>query len=235
MNNLLIILTVVLYYSGVLFAFKKWGKVGLYAWIVIGTVFANLEVNKLVDIFGFEMTLGNVLFSSTFLVTDIMSECFGKEESKKCVQLGVFASICMIVMTNIALLFKPSANDIMQESMQTLFGTVPRICAASLFTYILVQIWDIFAYHKIWDITTKKFKNKERFLWLRNNGSTILSQLINSVLFNALAFGGVYDNSTLISIIVCSFVFCLILALLDTPFMYLARIINKDNKKTSHK
>lgn len=232
MNNLLLIVTIVLYYGLLLVSFKRFGKVGLFAWIIIGTIFANLEVNKLIDAFGVEMTLGNVLFSSTFLATDIMSECFSKEDSKICVHIGVFASICMIIITNIVVIFVPSSNDTISEALKTVVLNVPRICISSLLAYIIVQFFDIFMYHKIWDITSKKSKDKRKFLWLRNNGSTICSQLLNAILFNVFAFGGIYKSYTLISIFLSTFVLGLILAIFDTPFIYLARMIHEktDNK-----
>jgi uncharacterized integral membrane protein (TIGR00697 family) len=231
MNSILLVVTIILYYGLLLVAFKRFGKTGLFAWIIIGTVFANLEVNKLIDAFGVEMTLGNVLFSSTFLATDIMSECFSKEDSKTCVRIGVFASICMIIITNIAVLFVPSANDTINDALKTVVSNVPRICIASLGAYIIVQFFDIFMYHKIWDLTTTS-KTRHDKLWMRNNGSTICSQLLNSILFNVFAFAGIFDVQTLVSVILSTFVLGLILAIFDTPFIYLARLIHE---KTGNK
>lgn len=229
MNELLFILTIILYFGGMLLTKKLWGKQGLYIWIVIGTVFANIEINKLVNIFGMEMTLGNVLFASTFLVTDIMSECYGKENSKKAVNIGIFASICLIIISQIALAFVPSTNDTMQTSLQGVFGQIPRICIASFVVYAIVQRFDVWLYHKIWDFTEKKTRDKKKYLWLRNNGSTITSQLLNNILFTLGAFYGVYDTNTLISIIISSYAIGLILALLDTPFIYIARRMKDKN------
>ena len=229
MNELLFILTIILYYGGMLLTKKLWGKQGLYIWIVIGTIFANLEINKLVTIFGMEMTLGNVLFASTFLVTDIMSECYGKENSKRAVNIGVFASVCLIVISQIALAFVPSANDTMQASMQGVFGQIPRICIASFVVYAIVQRFDVWLYHKIWNFTEKKTGDKKKYLWLRNNGSTMTSQLLTYVLFTLGAFYGIYDAKTLISIIISSYVIGVVLALLDTPFIYIARRMKDKN------
>ena len=78
---------------------------------------------------------------------------------------------------------------------------------------------------KWWDITTKKTGNKERFLWLRNNGSTLISQIINTVIFTTIAFAGWYDTKTLMSIMLSSYIIYVCTSLLDTPFVYLARRI----------
>lgn len=225
MNELLFIATIILYFGMLLFVKKMWGKTGLMIWVVIGTVFANIEINKLISLFGAELTLGNVLFSSTFLATDIISECYGKKESKMAVNIGCFASIAAIVITQLAILFVPSANDIVHSAMVTLLGQIPRICAASFIVYIIAQKFDVWAYHKIWEFTTKKSGSREKYLWLRNNGSTLLSQLINTILFTTLAFYGTYDFNTMISIMISSYVLSLILAIIDTPFIYIARKI----------
>ena len=90
MNNLLIIFTVILYYSGVLFAFKKWGKIGLYAWIIIGTVFANLEVNKLVDYLGgMDNIVDTQVNLSRFIVTLRDISLANKEEIQKLGAKGI--------------------------------------------------------------------------------------------------------------------------------------------------
>ena len=81
----------------------------------------------------------------------------------------------------------------------------------------------------------KKFGDKRRFLWLRNNGSTLISQILNTALFTAFAFWGTYDFGTLVSIFLSSYVIYIFTSLLDTPAVYLARLIHdkKEQKKIS--
>ena len=93
MNELLLIISVVFIYGVVLLAYMLFGKAGLYATSAVATVFANIEVLILVDAFGMEQTLGNVLFASTFLVTDILSECEGKKAANKAVYIGLFTTL----------------------------------------------------------------------------------------------------------------------------------------------
>ena len=145
-----------------------------------------------------------------------MSECFGKEESKKCVQLGVFASICMIVMTNIALLFKPSANDIMQESMQTLFSLNLRISISSIVMFFISNNLDIFLFEKI----KKKLPNQ---LWVRNNVATIVCNVLENYFFIFFAFVGLYDVPTMLNIATTISVVEIVIALFDTPFVYISK------------
>ena len=93
----------------------------------------------------------------------------------------------------------------------------------SLGVYAVCQHFDVWLYHKIWELTTNRSGDSGRFLWLRNNGATMISQLLNTTLFNLGAFWGVHDGKTLTSVIIAGYVIYLVTSLLDTPFIYLAR------------
>ena len=95
-NELLLILTLLLTFSGVLAFYKIFGKTGLHVWTAMATITANIEVLILIHAFGMDQTLGNILFASNFLVTDILSELHGKEEANKAVNIGIAASIAFI-------------------------------------------------------------------------------------------------------------------------------------------
>ena len=88
-NNAIFIITVILYLGSVLFMYKMFGKHGLYAFAVFSTLLGNIAVCKCVDIFGFSTTAGNVLYAATFLVTDILSEKYGKKAASKAVALSL--------------------------------------------------------------------------------------------------------------------------------------------------
>ncbi|MDD6920237.1 MAG: queuosine precursor transporter [Eubacteriales bacterium] len=230
MNEALLLGSVFIFYSLVLVFMKLFGLHGLYVWIVVATIAANIEVLILVDAFGIEQTLGNVLFASTFLVTDIISENYGKKEANKGVNIGIAASALFILISQIWLLFEPSKNDWAMESIKTIFTNTPRIMAASLLVYAISQKLDVWLYHKWWAFTEKKYGNKNKYLWLRNNGSTLFSQFINIVMFNIAAFAGVYDVSTVINIVVAGYIIYIVTSLLDTPFVYLSRRIKPADK-----
>ncbi len=223
MNELLLIISLPLIYGSVLAAYKFFGKTGLFAWTVFATITANIEVLLLVDAFGIEQTLGNILFGSTFLVTDILSEKYGKKNAQIAVDLGVATSIGFIVLSRLWLLYMPAVNDWAMPSFQTIFSNTPRVMLASVLVFAIVQRFDVWLYHKWWDFSKRKFGDSSRFLWLRNNGSTMLSQLMNTLLYTFGAFGGLYELPTLISICISSYVIFFITSLADTPFVYLAR------------
>ena len=97
MNELLLIVSLVLIYSTVLLAYRFLGKEGMYCYTVFATITANLEVLLMVDAFGLEQTLGNVLFAATFLITDILSENESKEDANKAVNIGVLTTVAFII------------------------------------------------------------------------------------------------------------------------------------------
>ena len=232
-NELLLIGSVIFIFGSVPLAFKFFGKIGLYCIGVVVTILANIEVTLLVDAFGMEQTLGNVLFAVTFLITDILSECEGKKAANKSVTLGIFATLFYLAITQSWKLYIPSENDFMQENLISVFSTAPRIVIASLASYAISQFFDVWLYHKWWAFTSKRFEDKRKFLWLRNNGSTLISQMVNTVSFNLCAFMGVYNVKTVVSIVVSSYVIYVFTSLLDTPIVYLARKIHEKRLKSA--
>lgn len=226
-NEVLLVLSIFIIYGSELLFFKVFGKYGLYCFTSIATIAANIEVLIVIKAFGMEMTLGNVLFASTFLATDIISELYGKKDAKRAVNLGIATSFVFILLSQWWLLYTPTEADFSMPAMTTIFSNTPRLMIVSMVVYAIVQQFDVWAYHKWWSFTEKRFGNKEKFLWLRNNGSTLLSQLLNDLLFTFGAFWGIYQMDTLINIAVASYGIYIVTSLADTPFVYLARKIYK--------
>ena len=225
-NEILLLVSLVLTFSTVVFLFWLFREQGLYLWTVLATIAANIEVLIMVTAFGMEMTLGNILFASTFLVTDILSELYGKKSAQRAVTLGIATSVIFIAISQSWMLYVPNENDFASPAIRTVFSNTPRLMAVGIIVYVIVQLFDVWAYHKWWAFTEKKFGDRKKFLWLRNNGSTMISQLLNTVLFTWGAFLGTHDTPTLISIAVSSYVIFLITSLADTPFVYLARYLH---------
>lgn len=226
-NEILLLASLFALFGGLLLVLRFFGRAGLYTYSAVATVLANIEVMILVDAFGMEMTLGNILFASTFLVTDILSELYGKQYAQKAVNLGVFSSALFLLVSQSWLLYVPSASDWAAPAIRTLFTNTPRLLLASLVVYALAQTFDVWLYHKWWSFTTKRFGDGERFLWLRNNGSTLISQLLNALLYTIFAFAGTYSPDTLISITLSSYVVFIFTSLADTPVIYAARRMKK--------
>lgn len=224
-NETLLALSVLLIYGSVLIFYYFFGVSGLYCWTVFACITANIEVLLLVDAFGMEQTLGNVMFASSFLVTDILSETSGKEEAQKAVNIGIATSIIFILVSQLWLLYTPSPNDWVRPSFEAIFSNTPRLMFASFLVYAITQRIDVYLYHAWWKFTNNKFHDSRKYLWLRNNGSTMISQLLNTVLYTFGAFFGIYSFNTLIHICFSSYIVFIITSLLDTPFVYFARNI----------
>ena len=232
MNEILLIGSLIFIYGMALLGYKLFGKTGLYCISAAATILANIEVLIMIKAFGAEQTLGNVLFAVTFLITDILSECEGKKAADKAVYSSFFASIFFLVLSQSWLHYVPSESDWASPAIRTIFSNTPRMIIASLAVYGISQLFDVWLYHKIWDMTSKKSGNRRSFLWLRNNGSTLVSQLINTFLFTLFAFYGTYGLSQIISIFISSYVIYIFTSLLDTPVVYLARRVS-DKRKTA--
>ena len=216
MNIILGFINIIVVFSLVVLIEKLFKKEGLYVWLSLAVILANIVVSKTIDMFGFTTSLGNVFFASTFLATDIMSEKYSKEDAKKGIYLSVFCSITFIIVMQIALAFIPNKEDVINSSMKTLFGLSIRTTLASMVMFFISNIFDIYLYNKL----KEKYPNK---LWFRNNIATIISNCTENFLFVTLAFIGIFDISVILSIAITKTIIEIIIALCDTPFLYLSK------------
>ena len=221
MNIVLGIISIFITFGFVVLIEKLFKKEGLFAWISIATIIANILVCKSVDILGITTSLGNAMFASIFLATDIMNEKYGYKESRKAVILGVCSQVIFLIMTQIALIYIPSEEDQVNESMRTLFSINIRVSIASIVMYGASNMLDIYLYEKI----RKKFPNK---LWVRNNVATIVSNCLENYFFYFFAFIGIYNFATIISIATSVSIIEMTIAIIDTPFLYLSRKLSKE-------
>ena len=235
MNELLLIITLLVSFGGTILFLKVFGKGGLYAWIGIATVFANIEVTIVVHAFGMDQTLGNTLFAATFLATDILSEIYGKKDAGKGVLAGIFTSLTFILLSFMWVHYIPAESDWASEFVHGLFSNTPRMLLSSLIAYVVSESVDVSLYHAWWNFTEKKTGSHKKMLWLRNNGSTLISQFINIVIFNFGAFLGIYSFKELLSITASCYVIYVATSLLDTPFVYIARMIANPPEKSEEK
>ena len=134
----------------------------------------------------------------------------------------------MTLLMNLALAFQPLAGDefaaTTHDATSTIFSLMPRIAIASLTAYLLSQRHDVWAYH-FW---RKRF-SKDNQIWLRNNLSTMVSQLIDSSVFVLIAFYGVFETSVLLEIFITTYILKWVVAAADTPFIYWGKRIFKKN------
>ncbi|MEG9194352.1 MAG: queuosine precursor transporter [Archaeoglobales archaeon] len=216
-------------FSGITIAFKFFGRAGLYAWMALSIIIANIQVTKIVEVFGLVTAMGNVIYGSTFLATDILTERYGVRYARKAVLIGFFAMIFATLIIQLTLFFEPHESDTVSPAMAQVFHFMPSAMVASLTAYVISQTHDIWAF-EMW-----RKRTRGRFLWLRNNASTMVSQLIDNVTFTLLFFvvfnpefletlgwDGIFD------IFITSYAMKFVVAVFDTPFVYLNVRIKPD-------
>lgn len=223
-NELLWFMWILVNFGFITLAYKMFGKTGLYAWIAFGTVIANIQVTKNIELFGLEATLGNIMYGTLFLVTDSLGELFGYEESKKAVKIGFFTLLATVVIMQMALLFTPTVWDEGHTALAYTFGLIPRIALGSIIAYFISQFLDIKLFAKI-----KERMPQDKYLWVRNNGSTLVSQLVDTIIFVPIAFLGLYPFEVVVSIFITTYLFKVLVAFADTPFIYIMKKIKPMN------
>jgi len=203
----------------VIFSYRLFGKTGLYIWTATAVILANIQVMKTIQVFGLVTALGNVIYASIFLSTDILNENHSKKDAQKAVWIGFFVLITTAIIMQITLQFIPDVTDSLSGNIEAIFSFFPRIAFASLVAYLISQTHDVWFFAKL----KKKYNGKN--LWLRNNLSTIISQLIDNTIFTLIVFVGEQEWIIIGQIFLTSLILKTIVAACDTPFIYLARKI----------
>jgi queuosine precursor transporter len=222
MSNEVILLSQALMGFGlILCALRFGGPLHLKIIAVAATLLMNIFVLKQFTVFGLEITGGNVCYAMVFLCTDAISELYGPKAARKLVILGFLASTLMVLFSQFILAYQPNSFDFAHDALNTIFSFSPRIVFFSLLSYLIAQNISIALFHRI------KRATQGRMLWLRNNISTLVGQTFDTVFFTMTALYGVIDN--LGEVMLFSLIVKLMLAALDTPFLYLARAIHKED------
>ncbi|WP_394750690.1 queuosine precursor transporter [Spongiimicrobium salis] len=165
----------------------------------------------------FEVSVGILPYPITFLITDLISEIFGKKKANQIVTAGIFASFFSMGIILLGDLAPAIANSPVDDAIfSKVFALSPIAVLASMIAYLLAQYVDIAVYH-FWKRLTKG-----KHLWLRNNGSTFLSQFIDTfTVVLLLCTFKVLPWSLFYGLVVSGFIFKIFIAFLDTPFLYL--------------
>ena len=184
-QELLWVLTVVYDLGLAIILYRFFGKYGLYAAVILGIVLGNLQGGKVsqLEFFGYSFTasMGAILYSGIYFATDVLNEKFGREEANRAVMLGFVANIAVMITLLISVQFKPSqitgsALEV-HNAISTLASYSPVFVIGSLIAYLVSQTFDVWIFHKI------KLLTDGKYLWLRNNVSTITSQALDTFLY----------------------------------------------------
>lgn len=185
---------------------------------IAGLLAANLLGSKVTTLFGIAVSVGIFAYPLTFLMTDAIAEVYGKKKAKQVVWAALIAQILVLFLTVIAVKLPPASRYTLNEQYVVVFNSSIRMMVASLIAFIASQTHDIWAF-EFW-----KEKTKGKWLWLRNNASTIVSQAIDTLLFMFIAFYHISDKFTtpfILQLCLSYWLFKVAFALLDTPFVYL--------------
>ena len=145
-NSLLYFASILFYMGGTVFMYKKFGKTGIFIWSAISVIMANVEALKMVDMFGFNSGLGNAVYASSFLATDILSEMYGKKDGIKAVNIGLITTIIWVIFSQQVMWFIPNSFDYINPAFQQVFTLSPVFALGGIFTYAVTQRADVYLY-----------------------------------------------------------------------------------------
>ena len=182
---------------------------------ITSLLIANVLSAKIVTFWGFVVPAAIVAYPLTFLMTDLIGELWGKEQANQAVKLGFICQIASLIMIGLAILLPVAPFADNQAEFRSIMAQSFRVVAASLVAYYCSQSWDVWIFHKIRDISTGH-------KWIRNNVSTMTSQLIDTAIFITIAFVGKVPN--IWTMIFSQYLIKIIYAALDTiPFYLLTK------------
>ena len=224
-QELLWLLTVIYDLGLAILLYRFFGKYGLYTAVVLGIILGNLQGGKVseLEIFGYSFTasMGAILYSGIYFATDVLNEKYGRKEANRAVMLGFFANIAVMITLALSIQFKPSdiAGSALEvhNAISVLAGYSPIFVVGSLVAYLISQTFDVWFFHKIRSYTG------ESKLWLRNNLSTITSQLLDTMIYQFTWVLAGMDLKTAFMIAITKYVFKVVIAGIDTIFIYWVR------------
>ncbi len=214
MNFFISFIYLILSFSLTVLCDKKYGKLGLTIWMCVSVILCNIQTIKIAEVFGWIISLGNISYGGIFLATDILSEKYGEKSAKEAIHLSFLSMLVFTLFMFLFLQYEPSSIDTSQDALLTIFNYIPRITLGSMIAYYVSQNLDTKLYRLL--------KNKFKKIWISNNGSTFISQIVDTILFVSISFLGMMSTKELIELGLTMMLFKVIIAVLDTPFIYLA-------------
>ena len=227
-TNELLFLLHLLVAGAILLAAGRLGATGVTMLIVICGIAMNIAVQKQMTLFGLLVTGGNVEFATVFLANDVLNEHYGPRAARRAIWLSFAANLAMVVLMQFVLAYRPHVEDAAQPHLYALFNAAayPRVVVASMVSYLVSQLLDTTLYQAI-----RRRTGPHRLLWLRSNVSTWVSQAFDTAFFTTAALTGPAAWGGVISswhewwnAVVFAFLVKILVAALDTPFLYLSTL-----------
>ena len=211
--------------------FYFFGKNGLYVAVILGIVLGNLQGGKVSDleVFGYTFTvsMGAIMYSGIYFATDLMNEKYGRSSANEAVILGALANVVVMATLVLSTYYLPSeiakSSDAVHEAISTLAFYSPMFVIGSLTAYLISQTFDVWLFHKL------KVVTKGKYLWLRNNVSTLSSQALDTFIYTFVwVLAGDLTFFVALSIAMTKYIFKIFIALLDTIFIYIVKDVRND-------
>ncbi|HVR66812.1 MAG TPA: queuosine precursor transporter [Verrucomicrobiae bacterium] len=232
--ELVLAIDIVVCNLGVLFMLRLFGKHGLFAFIVVAILMANIQVLKVVKfgIYTDPVALGTVVFTASYFATDCLTEFYGRAAAGRGIMLGFASYLLATVFTLIGMGYPPLTPEQAgegfawalpyHEHIVALFLPAPAFLIAGMTSYLVSQFNDRWVF-----LLLRRFTHA-RQLWLRTTGSTAISALIDNTVFSLLAFKVLAPvpvpwDALIFTYILGTYLLRLVLAFLESPFMYMAR------------
>ncbi|MFN3826002.1 MAG: queuosine precursor transporter [Micavibrio sp.] len=199
--------------------FAVWrGQAWVQGLIVMMAILLGITDGKVIEVFGLPITLGTALYTTIFLATAVLTENYGRKVATDTALMSVSVLILFQIYLQAVRLADPAADvQSLSDAMDIVFTMSLRIVAAGLVVYYLAQRLDIALYDYM------KGRSGEKMLWLRNNASTLISQLFDTFAFAFLAFYGVFDGWLALAGV--AYGVKVLVIVLDTPLAYLSRFL----------
>ena len=178
-------------------------------------VVSNILGVKLFAVGEFMLPAAVIVYMATFLITDVIGEVYGKKNARRTVQAGFFTQLVVLLFIYLAIELPPAPAFTMQAEYEMILGGSFQVIAASLVSYMVSQHLDVSIFHRL------KTRHGARKLWLRNNVSAGVTQLVDTGLFITIAFFGTVPLEAMLGMIAAQYVAKMVIVIIDTPIVYL--------------
>ena len=206
------------------------GREWLMAILVLFYIMSLIFAAKFFPFFGLQTSAANIFYAAIFIGTDILAEHRGVRLARRAVWINFLAILGFLAFSQSIIYALPdSSAGNLDAAMREIFSMSPRLAIAGLAAYVIAQNFNVWLYHRIMHIT-----GRAKHLWLRNCGSTLSAQLLDSLIFYPLAFAGTVGWYELGALIATGYAIKAMIALFDTPFVYLSYTV-RGRKVPGHK
>ena len=206
--------------------YKYLGAISVFFVSVL--LISNVASSKIVDLKWFVFDGGTLLFPLSYIFGDILTEVYGYKKARSVIWMGFFMALLMSLVFIIIGKLPPASDWGNQAAYEAILGWTPRIVLASLIAYFSGSFSNSFILAKM------KIKMAGKMLWMRTIGSTVVGELVDSVLFITIAFYGILPNSLLVSLIISNYVFKTAIEVIFTPLTYKAVSFLKRKEGEDH-